>query len=282
MTAVAPNELSVTPESALPKLGLKPPASRAQVEAAYSAALGEIERMASNSPSKTLTASYRRARQQIEQAYKVLMAARPTPPATIIDSAAGVLAQAPTSPAEVRREPTVEVSINLPQAAQRPPMLRRNLEADPAASGSGLNRFEPGQGPTHEEAQQVIAEARADAAKAREETASAQKVLQELRAQSQALSEDVARVRDRLKSLGDEAEALRQNVAQMGAQTSRELEGISEVRKRADGLLLSAQRNESEIATAAMHAEAYRDSAMYAAQAAERVLRALSAEATNT
>lgn len=237
-----------TREKAFPQLGLPPSATSQQIKAAYDAAVAELDRMTQAARSPTLCTSYKRARAQLDEAYEVLRReAAPAPAETVSHL------DAPARPAPAR-------------PAVRPDADRNTDDARAAATHAAAA------------AQQAILAAeqsKAAAAESIRQAEEARRLAEAARSEGQGLQEAIKASRSDVGRVHEEAQSLRELVSQLRQETMRELAALQDARKRADHLLRSAERNESETATAALHAEAYRDSAMYAAQAAEKLLRAL-------
>lgn len=259
----------LTPETALAQLGLSASATQEQVQAAREAAIAELDLMARNARSESLSASYRRARAQIDRAYEVLRSN---------GRAAGDQADAKAAQVQNladKRETPKRISEDPSEAAKlaREAADKASQTTQAAQEAARLARHAAQQ--ANRAAQHATDTAR-QAQAAAEVASEARKVLEQLRQQSAGLADEIKSIREDLRRIGDSAKALGRTVADLGEETEREIGAVKDARRRADQLLTLVERNESEIATAAMHAEAYRDSAMYAAQAAEKLLRALS------
>ena len=257
----------LTPETALAQLGLSASATQEQVQAAREAAIAELDLMARDARSESLSASYRRARAQIDRAYEVLRSdrrvandqadAKAAPVQNLADKLETSKSEDSSEAAKLARE-AAEKASQTTQAAQEAARLARHA----AQQANRAARHATDTARQAQAAAEVAFEAR--------------KVLEQLRQQSAGLADEIKSIREDLRRIGDSAKALGRTVADLGEETEREIGAVKDARRRADQLLTLVERNESEIATAAMHAEAYRDSAMYAAQAAEKLLRALS------
>lgn len=249
MHAIGPSAADqVTREEAFPQLGLPPTATSQQIKAAYDAAVAELERLTREARSQTLCTSYKRARAQLDQAYELLRRQAPPAPAKTVSQL-----DAPARPAP-------------PRPAVRPQADRDTDNARAAATHAAA---------AAQRAILAAEQSRAAASEAIRQAEEARRLADAARREAQGWQEAIKGSRSDVGRVNEEAQALRELVSQLRQEAMRELAALQDARKRADHLLRSAERNESETATAALHAEAYRDSAMYAAQAAEKLLRAL-------
>lgn len=240
-------------DQALPQLGLPATATQRQIDKAYQSAVAELEMLTRNIPAESLSASIKQARADLDRAYEVL--------------------RQPPEP-----EPKVEAHPPAPSApvpAARPSRRARRAKKKARADEKRLaTSTDPEPAPvaaSREEADNVRPEleaARTAARAARREVEEANEEVSRLRAEAAKWHAEVQR-------LAEQAKGLHEAIVQVHAEAARELEAIQKARRTGDEVMKSLYRNEEEANAAATHAEAYRDGAMFASQAAEKLLREL-------
>lgn len=257
-TAHPPGDV-VNRDQALPQFGLPASATQRQIQEAYESAVAEIELLTRNIPAQSLSASFRQARADLERAYEVLR--QPPDPEPGVKNPLSVK----TTPA-----PVAKPSRKTPKADKRVKPVEKPLAtpAGPAQRPAAASDENRAASKDVAKSSRELEAARAAAASARREVEESRQAVSRLRAEAMGWNAEVER-------LTIEARALHEAIGQVRAEATRELEAIQKARKTGDEVVKSLYRSEEEANAAATHAEAYRDGAMFALQAAEKLLREL-------
>lgn len=242
-------------DQALSQLGLPDTATQDQIRGAYEAAIAELDALTQNLPGQSLSSSFRNARDDLERAHQVLRRSpEPKPPEKAAPPEKSSPSSRATASAPARGAWKGPGGKRKSRGHQKPPK--------PAPVPGAVEHEQLG------EAAGEIEAARAAVTAARREMEEAREAIDRLRAEAKTWHAEVER-------LATQARGLRKGLDELRAEAQRELEAIRKARRVGDEAVKSLYRSEEEANAAATHAQAYRDGAMYAAQAVEKLLREL-------